>query len=33
MHVCNKSSRGDQTLAKWPGELFVLFEVFLGDRG
>lgn len=33
MHVCNKSSRGDQTLAKWPRELFVLFEVFLGDKG
>lgn len=33
MHMCKMSSRGDQILAKWPGGLSVLFELFFGDKG
>lgn len=32
MHVCNKSSRGHQTLDKWPGDYVLLnFSLETGD--
>lgn len=32
MHMCNKSSRGDQILAKWSGNLSELFELSLETK-